>query len=189
MRGQRLLLARCHRWRNCHDAVRTNKAGLSASANQLTAHAPASRKFLATSYGPRLAPQQQPKTFTRYALPKSIQIERASDMTASQTKPTLTPRTAYVALGSNLGDRIAHIEEACREMDQRGIRVKRTSSLWETEPMYYAHQDRFVNGACEVNSSPSLFFLLVVVRAQSTYTGQGYNHVRASRVTRPASGH
>lgn len=174
MRGQRLLLARSHRWRNCHDAVVTNKAGLSAAANQLTAHATASRKFLTTSYGPRLAPQQQqPKTFTRYTLPKSIQIERTSDMTASQAKPT-TPRTAYVALGSNLGDRIAHIEEACREMDRRGIRVKRTSSLWETEPMYYAHQNRFVNGACEVNSSlpPPFSFLLVVVRAQSTYTGQ-----------------
>lgn len=59
-------------------------------------------------------------------------------------------RTAYVALGSNLGDRIAEIEKACREMDARGIRVKRTSSLWETEPMYFTEQDRFVNGVCEV---------------------------------------
>lgn len=61
-------------------------------------------------------------------------------------------KTAYVALGSNLGDRIAEIERACREMDKRGIRVKRTSSLWETEPMYYAEQDRFVNGVCEVSN-------------------------------------
>ncbi|KAG7121202.1 Folic acid synthesis protein fol1 like [Verticillium longisporum] len=43
--------------------------------------------------------------------------------------------TAYIALGSNLGDRIGWIEKACREMDARGVRVKRTSSLWETEPM------------------------------------------------------
>ena len=58
--------------------------------------------------------------------------------------------TAYIALGSNLGDRVTMIEQACREMDARGIRVKRTSSLWETEPMYVLDQDRFVNGACEV---------------------------------------
>lgn len=58
---------------------------------------------------------------------------------------------AYIALGSNLGDRIAEIERACREMDARGIRVTRTSSLWETEPMYFADQDRFVNGVCEVS--------------------------------------
>lgn len=59
-------------------------------------------------------------------------------------------RTAYVALGSNLGDRVAEIERACREMDARGVKVKRTSSLWETEPMYVVDQDRFLNGACEV---------------------------------------
>lgn len=35
-------------------------------------------------------------------------------------------------------------------MGRRGIQVKRTSSLWETEPMYVAEQDRFINGACEV---------------------------------------
>ncbi|KAI0132274.1 Dihydropteroate synthase-like protein [Xylariales sp. AK1849] len=61
-------------------------------------------------------------------------------------------RTAYIALGSNLGDRVGMIEQACKEMDSRGIRVKRTSSLWETEPMYVLDQDRFVNGACEVET-------------------------------------
>lgn len=91
---------------------------------------------------------QDPKAFTQYTFPKAIRIDRASDMTTEKLKRA---RTAYVALGSNLGDRIAEIERACREMDARGIRVKRTSSLWETEPMYYAEQDRFVNGVCEVS--------------------------------------
>ncbi|WDK17371.1 dihydropteroate synthase [Colletotrichum graminicola] len=62
------------------------------------------------------------------------------------------PRTAYVAFGSNLGDRVAWIEQACAQMDRRGIKVKRTSSLWETEPMYVLEQDRFVNGVCEVET-------------------------------------
>lgn len=60
-------------------------------------------------------------------------------------------KKAYIALGSNLGDRVAEIEKACNEMDRRGIRVKRTSSLWETEPMYVLDQDHFLNGACEVS--------------------------------------
>ena len=62
-------------------------------------------------------------------------------------------RTAYIALGSNLGDRVRMIEQACEEMNARGIKVKRTSSLWETEPMYVLDQDRFANGACEVCSA------------------------------------
>jgi 2-amino-4-hydroxy-6-hydroxymethyldihydropteridine diphosphokinase / dihydropteroate synthase len=75
-------------------------------------------------------------------------------MDGTQESGLPVKRTAYVALGSNMGDRIAWVEKACNEMDARGIRVKRTSSLWETEPMYVLDQDRFINGACEVRSSP-----------------------------------
>ncbi|KAL2139058.1 hypothetical protein VTI28DRAFT_5843 [Corynascus sepedonium] len=71
----------------------------------------------------------------------------------SVTQEAPRKRTAYIALGSNMGDRIGWIEKACNEMDARGIRVKRTSSLWETEPMYVLDQDRFVNGACEVETT------------------------------------
>lgn len=69
--------------------------------------------------------------------------------------PLTTPKPAqkhrvYIALGSNLGDRIGWIEKACNMMGERGIRVKRTSCLWETAPMYVVNQENFVNGACEV---------------------------------------
>jgi hypothetical protein len=72
----------------------------------------------------------------------------------STTSHMLTPaaqkHTAYIALGSNLGDRIGWIEKACNLMSERGITVKRTSCLWETAPMYVEDQNNFVNGACEV---------------------------------------
>lgn len=57
---------------------------------------------------------------------------------------------AYIALGSNIGDRIAMIERACAEMNRAGIKVKRTSSLFETAPMYVLDQEPFLNAACEV---------------------------------------
>lgn len=60
-------------------------------------------------------------------------------------------KRAFVALGSNVGDRVDMIEQACREMDARGVRVLRTSGLWETTPMYVLEQDKFVNGVCEVS--------------------------------------
>ncbi|KAF2111183.1 Dihydropteroate synthase-like protein [Lophiotrema nucula] len=61
---------------------------------------------------------------------------------------------AFIALGSNLGDRVAMIETACRKMDATGvIRVLRTSGLWETKAMYVLDQDKFVNGVCEVQTS------------------------------------
>ncbi|KAJ5666150.1 uncharacterized protein N7477_008598 [Penicillium maclennaniae] len=46
------------------------------------------------------------------------------------------PHRAFIALGSNVGDRIEMIETACLELDRANIKVKRTSSLFETEPIY-----------------------------------------------------
>lgn len=57
---------------------------------------------------------------------------------------------AFIALGSNMGDRIGMVERACLEMERAGIKVKRTSSLFETAPMYVLDQDPFINGVCEV---------------------------------------
>lgn len=60
----------------------------------------------------------------------------------------------FVALGSNMGNRVGMIEQACTEMSRRGLTVRHTSSLYETEAMYKTDQQPFVNGACEVRCSP-----------------------------------
>lgn len=52
-----------------------------------------------------------------------------------------------------MGDRVDMIEKACLEMDKANIKVKRTSSLFETAPMYVLDQDPFMNGVCEVSLS------------------------------------
>ncbi|KAH0361318.1 folic acid synthesis protein, partial [Aureobasidium melanogenum] len=63
-------------------------------------------------------------------------------------------RRAYIALGSNVGDRLDMIEKACLALDQDpDIKVTRTSLLYETEPMYVQDQARFLNGACEVETT------------------------------------
>lgn len=66
-------------------------------------------------------------------------------------KPSSYPhRTAYVAMGSNLGDTVANIDKACREMAKVGIMVNRSSSLYQSKPMYFEEQENFVNCVCEV---------------------------------------
>ncbi|KAI1936026.1 trifunctional dihydropteroate synthetase [Ophidiomyces ophidiicola] len=59
----------------------------------------------------------------------------------------------FIALGSNMGDRIAMMERACEEIAAKGIKIMRTSSLFETAPMYVTNQDPFLNGVCEVTTS------------------------------------
>jgi 7,8-dihydro-6-hydroxymethylpterin-pyrophosphokinase (HPPK) len=64
---------------------------------------------------------------------------------------------AMIALGSNIGDRVSMIEQACERMSRRGIRIKATSALYESAPMYVTDQNLFYNGVCEVGCSISRF--------------------------------
>jgi 2-amino-4-hydroxy-6-hydroxymethyldihydropteridine diphosphokinase len=54
--------------------------------------------------------------------------------------------TAYLSLGSNLGDRDANLQQAIRHLEAFG-RVNARSSLYETEPMEVTNQPWFLNCA------------------------------------------
>src|SRR6476469_5724358 len=62
---------------------------------------------------------------------------------------------AYLALGSNLGDRRAHLEQAVADLKASpDIRVGRLSSLYETAPVGGpAGQGPYLNAALEVETS------------------------------------
>ncbi len=57
--------------------------------------------------------------------------------------------TAYLGLGSNLGDRQANLDRALAFLGQR-LRVKRISSIYDSEPVGNIEQPRFLNLVCEV---------------------------------------
>jgi 2-amino-4-hydroxy-6-hydroxymethyldihydropteridine diphosphokinase len=61
-------------------------------------------------------------------------------------------KTAYLGLGSNLGDRHANLAEAIRRLATEGVRVVRTSSIWETEPRDVLDQPWFLNQVAEVET-------------------------------------
>ena len=91
----------------------------------------------------------------KFCCPRDHAISRAFGTSGSNDNARKEyddlPHKAYVALGSNLGDRIGIIEKACKLMEEDGdIKISRTSSLYETEPMYVTDQNSFINGACEV---------------------------------------
>ena len=59
----------------------------------------------------------------------------------------------FVALGSNMGDRLDAIEAACRAIDADGdMSIINTSFLYETTAMYVEDQASFLNAVCEVGS-------------------------------------
>ncbi|MDN5331777.1 MAG: dihydroneopterin aldolase / 2-amino-4-hydroxy-6-hydroxymethyldihydropteridine diphosphokinase [Tepidanaerobacteraceae bacterium] len=70
---------------------------------------------------------------------------------------------AFIALGSNLGDRQKNIAEAVERMRQRGIKIVKMSSIIETEPYGYKDQDKFLNAACLVETELSPMELMDVL--------------------------
>ena len=62
-------------------------------------------------------------------------------------------KTAYLGLGSNLGDREWALAEALRRMQGVDLTIVRMSSLYETEPMYVVAQPRFLNQVAEVETT------------------------------------
>ena len=55
------------------------------------------------------------------------------------------PRRVYIGLGSNIGDRGAHLARAIRELQRRGLLVALRSSVYRTAPVDVLDQDDFLN--------------------------------------------
>ena len=71
---------------------------------------------------------------------------------------------AYVAIGSNLGDREATIRAALAALDsEAGITVAAVSTLIDTEPVGVVDQPRFVNGVVALDTDLSARELLAVL--------------------------
>lgn len=57
-------------------------------------------------------------------------------------------RRGYLGLGSNVGDRRAHLENAVAELPRHGVRVVASSSVYETEPVGLVLDQRDFFNAC-----------------------------------------
>jgi 2-amino-4-hydroxy-6-hydroxymethyldihydropteridine diphosphokinase len=69
------------------------------------------------------------------------------------------PTTAYIGLGSNMGDKRETCLKALDLLGRAG-RVARVSSFYCTEPVGYPDQEKFVNAAAELETDLSPLALL-----------------------------
>ena len=66
------------------------------------------------------------------------------DSRAFRRETSLVTETAYLSLGSNLGDRAANLREALAQLDVAG-RLLAVSALYETQPVDVPDQPWFLN--------------------------------------------
>lgn len=81
------------------------------------------------------------------------------------------PTTAYIGLGSNMGDRTG----ACRralELLSRAGRVTAVSSLYCTEPVGYREQEEFINAVAELDTALPPHDLLAICQAIENELGR-----------------
>lgn len=62
-------------------------------------------------------------------------------------------KTAYLSLGSNVGDREAHLARALERLEGGDIHLVRKSSVYETQPRDVPDQPWFLNQVVEIETS------------------------------------
>lgn len=73
--------------------------------------------------------------------------------------------TAFLSLGSNLGNRLAHFSSAENQISQNIGVILKSSSVYETEPWGYVEQPAFLNKVIQVETDLNPYELLKAILA------------------------
>ena len=80
---------------------------------------------------------------------------------------------AYIGFGSNIGDRLAHIQNAIHALSKtEGVTLQKISSVYKTDPVGYEAQAQFLNGIAAIQTSLSPLSLLHTLKNIETEIGR-----------------
>ena len=90
--------------------------------------------------------------------PSAVTFAKSAGVAVTRTRkmlPSVQPITdsqviAYIAFGSNQGNRVENISKALEEMGKLGLSILDTSFMYESAPMYVHDQPKFLNGVIKV---------------------------------------
>ncbi|KAI7830919.1 Dihydropteroate synthase-like protein [Kickxella alabastrina] len=100
--------------------------------------------------------------------------------TAASTQASPVLHSAFIALGTNVGDRLANLHKALAYLnaDLPMSHVAETSFLYETAPMYVTDQPAFLNAACLVKTELEPLQLLDELQRIEAKMGRDYSMYR-----------
>lgn len=78
----------------------------------------------------------------------------------------------HIGIGSNMGDRRANCLKAVDLLRERGLVIRKVSSLYETEPWGLTDQPLFINAALEAETGLSPIDLLALLKATEEAMGR-----------------
>lgn len=81
--------------------------------------------------------------------------------------------TAYLALGSNVGDRVANLRKACKLLEYHPeIKVGARSKIYETQSVEGGGENDFLNAAVRIETTLSPLALLAMTQAVESAFGR-----------------
>jgi len=86
----------------------------------------------------------------------------------------------WLALGSNLGDRVARLQEAVAALRAGGVAVDRTSSIYETPPWGGIEQPDYLNAVVAGTTDLSPYRLLALCKSIEAAAGRDFRAPRNS---------
>jgi 2-amino-4-hydroxy-6-hydroxymethyldihydropteridine diphosphokinase len=85
----------------------------------------------------------------------------------------------FLGLGSNIGDRRAHLAAAIAELPAHGVEVRRSSSVYETEPVgLVLDQPEFLNACLQVDTEHAPEALLDACKEVERVVGRAAGGIR-----------
>lgn len=94
-------------------------------------------------------------------------------------KHTIQPNTAYISIGSNMGDKLRNCRNALADLGKTDdVHIESISRFYFTEPMEYTDQPWFVNAAARIKTSLNPTELLFLLKSFETAYGRMGNGVR-----------
>lgn len=86
--------------------------------------------------------------------------------------------TAFLMLGTNLGDKKMNLENACTSIEKKIGRISRKSSVYETEPWGYDDGPNFLNQVVQVETTLTPLELLSGIMGVEAGLGRKRGNVR-----------
>ena len=90
--------------------------------------------------------------------------------------------TIYLALGSNLGDRLHYIQKAIGELKACGLKVLKVSTMMETDPMEAPVQGRYLNAVLKAQTHHSPEELILITQGIERKLGRVKRIFRGPRI-------
>lgn len=116
----------------------------------------------------------------------SSRINAATKTSENTTNNTSnSPRKAYLAVGSNMGNTYQNIAHALSTLQTNGsIKLLQTSYLRSTSPMYVTNQPNFLNGAVHIETSLSPLDLLSAIKQVEQELGRDVTNSNSDNAIR-----